>query len=162
MDLQTTIIGLMSLALGLVPVLYLQGKSKKERKALFTSFTALTKGHDLTITMFDTWGPNYVIGLDQEKCKLFYCKMDDSEAKGEVIDLLNVRQCAVQSDSRDINGNKVFDRIELIITHLSSTKPSTTSLMFYLKEESLNLSDELVLAEKWKGIVNSIVLNKGN
>ena len=62
----------------------------------------------------------------------------------------------VHQSSGDI---KVTDRIELVFRFLNPGV-AERAIEFYSVEESLDLRDELLLAEKWAGLINANIKAK--
>lgn len=159
MDSSTIIIGLVCLAIIILPILYFQRNQKNKASKLFNEFSNLAGQQQLNISQYDFWDPFYAIGLDSDKMKLFYTKRRESVVQETVIDLLEVGQYRVSNTNRDTNGSKVIDYIELTFTYRNSKHPEK-SLEFYNREENLILGGELRLAEKWKTIINTSLAAK--
>lgn len=153
MDLQSIIIGLASIAPLVALALYLHSKYKQNLSMKLQAFQAVAARQGLVITEQDIWDPGYAIGLDKQSMKLLYTQKIDNQEREIVLDLNEVQQCSVSNTARDVNGGKVIDNIDLIFT-LRNARHSKHTLAFYNREESLNLREELRLAEKWRDIVN--------
>lgn len=154
MDLGSTIIGIVCLVLIIVPVLYFQRGQIKKRKKLLHDLVNLAEQQQLKISQYDFWGPFYAIGIDTDKKELLYTKRKEGKDQETLVDLSEVRQCSVNNISRDANGGRTIERIELVFTFKNAKYPEKT-LEFYSREETLNLNEELKLSEKWRDIVNS-------
>jgi hypothetical protein len=154
MDLETIIIGILSLTFFIVPIVLIQRNNKKKKGMLLQDFRQLAGQQQLSISQHDSWDTIYTIGIDSDQKKLLYTRKREGKDQEIVIDLAEVSQCRVNNLSRETNGNKVIDRIELAFLPRHAKQPEQT-LEFYSREESLNLSEELKLSEKWHAIVNS-------
>jgi hypothetical protein len=154
MDLGSAIFGIFSLACFIVPVIYLQNVKKKEKKKFLQNFLQLAGQQQLTISQYDCWSHYYGIGIDSSKNKLFYLKKDKETEQKIIIDLSEVEKCFLINKNRNIQGSKVIDQLGLGFSFLHSRLPEKT-LVFYNKEESMTVNDELQLSEKWKAIVNA-------
>lgn len=154
MDITSAIIGLISLALFIVPILYIQGKQKKGTKKLLDDYARLAEKHRLTISKSDSWNNCFVIGLDKAQSKLLYLKKQKEKEHVVLINLPDVETCTVTNLHRDVNNNRVIDFIGLRFK-LRGPKQAEQALEFYNKDESMYLSDELLLCEKWSAIVNA-------
>jgi hypothetical protein len=155
MDLQTIIIGLIAMALCVLPILYLQSIRKKEKEKLFKSFLSIASQRGVMISSFDLWEPFFAIGIDLLNKRLIYLSDCTYPETSVQIDLTKVDKCTVEKISNQVNGNMIIETIVLKLKHRSESKLRDSSLVFYQKEMSLNLRDELQLAEKWKSIIES-------
>jgi hypothetical protein len=154
MDLQTISIGLVAIALCVLPILYLQSIRKKEREKLLNCFLSVVAQREITVSSFDLWDPFFAIGIDLNKKQLVYssdCTYHDCTVQ---IDLTTVDKCTVEKVSNQVNDNMVIDAIVLKIWGRNKAKLQEVTLVFYQKEISLNLRNELQLAEKWKSIID--------
>lgn len=158
MDIASVIIGLVSLALFIVPVIYIQGKQKKAETRLQEDFLRVARQQQLVISQHDLWNSRFAIGIDTDKGVLFYLKKWEEGKEELQIHLSEVASCRVNNENREVNGNRVIDLIELRFTFRGS-KLREQALEFYSKEESMSLSEELLLAEKWKSIVSTSIQN---
>src|SRR5690606_15737911 len=89
----------------------------------------------------------------------FYLKKQDGQPKTTLIDLTEVEKCRVVNVHHDLNSTRLIDLIELRFTYRNQ-KPAERGLVFYTKEESMSLSGELQLAEKWNNLVNAVLQTK--
>ncbi|GAB3196254.1 hypothetical protein ABID22_002830 [Pontibacter aydingkolensis] len=156
MDLETLIIGAISLAVFIVPIILIQSKQKAKKNKLLSEFLASGEQQQLRITQYDFWNQCYGIGLDEVQQKLFYANKCAGKEQQLVINLAEVSKCRLVSEKREVNGNVVFDLIGL---HISFRNPKLPDqhLEFYNKEISLSLMDELQLAEKWNALSNKLI-----
>ncbi len=155
MDLQTIIIGLVATALCVLPILYLQSIRKKEKGKLLQSFLAVAAQRQLQLSTSEMWDPFFAIGIDLQKMQLIYlsdCTYSESTIQ---LDLTTIEKCTVEKLSSQANGNLVIEAIALKIRYRDAAKFKESTLVFYQKEMSLNLRDELQLAEKWQKIIES-------
>lgn len=155
-EISSIIIGILSLATFFIPILYSQRKQKSLHKKMFTNFLKIAGNYQLNITISDTPGGRYAIGLDENQDKLLY--LDESVDPGQrvLIDLKDVRsvkQVNIQHNVKTHAGfTTVIDRlgIKLIIhNHQLSDK----TLLFYEGKSGLPLGNELDLIRKWELIV---------
>jgi hypothetical protein len=160
MDLATLIIGLLSVAVFIVPVLYIQRKQKGNSGKLLAAFMAAGAQQGLRITKHERWNEQFAIGLDETQHKLFYMNKQALTPQQVVVDLAEVKNCAVVNMSRDVNGSRIIDLIGLRFS-FHNTKWPEQLLEFYNKEESMLLSGELQLAEKWRVIVSDAMAQGG-
>ncbi|MDX5437454.1 MAG: hypothetical protein LPK03_09690 [Pontibacter sp.] len=154
MDLQAIILGLAFIAPLVALALYIQKKHQQELAKQTHAFQEVAARHELVLTEQDIWEPGYAIGLDTRNMKLLYTQELGAQHLDKVLDLGSVKNCSVNNISRDVNGGRVIEHLELHFAFHNNT-PSSVTLEFYSREKSLNLRDELKLAERWRDIVNA-------
>lgn len=156
MDLASIIIGLICCALFVVPVIYINSVQKNKSRKLLANFVDLAAQQQLIMSQHDLWKHCYAIGIDNKANKLFYLqKTADTEQK-ILINLAEVEACHVVNVNRNVNNNKVIDRLELLLS-FRNTKLPKKILEFYNADNNMALNDELRLVEKWNTIINQHV-----
>jgi hypothetical protein len=147
-------------------VAYFYIRNRRREKSIYTVLHSFAKENNSTVTSSDHWA-NTLIGIDQmEAKKLFFIRTANNHSIKEVINLSEVRNCRLANIARTVTYDKqkvhVVDRIELIFSFLDSGRPEIT-LEFYNNDyDSLTLTGELQLAQKWLEIVNGIVVSNKN
>ncbi|WP_439882691.1 hypothetical protein ACSX1A_05870 [Pontibacter sp. MBLB2868] len=159
MDFETVIIGLVSVAFFLVPILYVQHVQKAKKNKIIEDFIKLGEQQQLTITQYDFWEPFYAIGIDTEKKKLLYTRNQAGNEQQELVDLAEIIKSGISKTSTDSGGNKVIERVDLAL-HTRTPKQQAKFIEFYSKEENLNFSNELLLSEKWNNIIQAHIAVK--
>lgn len=154
MDLNTLIIGIVCLAIVVVPFLYFQINQNKKNQKVHADFIDVAEKQQLDISLSDFWDPSYAIGIDTDNLKLLYIKKNDGKDQQTIIDLSKVSRCGVNKLSRETDGSKVIDRIELVFTYRDHAY-TVKSLEFYNRDENLILGHELNLCERWSTVINS-------
>ncbi|WP_128396949.1 hypothetical protein [Botryobacter ruber] len=160
MDLVTITIGLTLLALCIVPFLYLQRRLQANKKKLIQEFNSLAQQRQLNISQYDFWEPGYAIGIDTDKKKVLYTRKKDGKEQLLVLNLSDLKQCRVNNLYRDSESGRTIDLVELSLVFANAKIPEKV-FEFYNREVNLNFNDELLLAEKWKNIINSNLVAKG-
>ncbi len=141
------------MALLVAPIIFFQRKRKAKKRRLLQDFTAKANEQELAIGPHEFWAPYYAIGLDPVKKKLLYTRHVEGVEQQVLVDLLEVSSARVINLSKDSNDGRIIDRIDLAFAYRNTKRPEKM-VEFYNKEESLNLNDELRLAEKWMKLVN--------
>lgn len=154
MELGSVIFGLLTLACFVVPVIYLKRASKKEKNKFLKNFIQLAEQQQLSISRHDFWNHSFAIGIDINKNKLFYFKKCGDLDQEVLIDLYEVESCRLNNINRNVNQNKVIDRLELVFT-FRNPRLAQKTLVFYNKEETISLYEELAIIENWKTIINT-------
>lgn len=154
MELQSIIIGVLCLAVFIVPIFLLQ---KRQSGKSLQDYSDMAAKQGLSILKNEFWDPCYALGVDPDKKMLFYTKKHEEGYDQVLIDLSQVEKCTVSNISREVKGDKVIDNVGLLLTYRLGLKLSPTYLEFYNKEETLNLNEELLLAKKWEAIIGSFL-----
>ena len=157
MDTSTIVMGLLALALFVIPVYYLQHKQKSKLNKAKQPFMEAANRKGLNLGQHDVWDEQYGIGLDEVNNRLFYWHNDQDEPQETSLDLGSVKQCEVDNAHRDVNGNRIIDAIGLRIA-LHGSKATSVYLPFYVTKDIMMLRGELQLAEKWNAIIQKRIV----
>ncbi|WP_294822982.1 hypothetical protein [uncultured Flavobacterium sp.] len=145
MDLQTTIIGMVLIALCIVPFVLINKKKKAKQEALVKQLAAQAITSGCSITRHDLWH-NTVIGIDDSaKCLFFFRKTKYGEVQKQA------HLAGISNAYIDGTGNAI-DKLELVLVHNNSNEPDTV-LEFYNSNTFMQINTELALVKKWQGIV---------
>lgn len=142
-------------------ILFIQKRNKKRGKEILSVLQSFAKDNNGEISSYDRWDKT-LIGIDNSEInKLFFIRTISDKEFREVINLSEVKKCRLIKTERIVRYNKenvsVIDKIELIFSFVSTHKPDI-ALEFYNNEyDSLTLSGQLQLAQKWSGIVEAIL-----
>lgn len=159
MDLLTTIIGLIVVALCVLPIVYMHVSQKKEKNKFLHDFKLMAEQQQLLLSKHEVWGHFYAIGLDSSCSKLCYYQKRGDRPQQELIKLGEVDRCWVNTLKKPMNGDNVIDRVELVLS-FRNPKLAEKALVFYSREEGMALDGEIQLIELWKTIINSELANK--
>ncbi len=150
MDLQTTIIGMVLIALCIVPFLFIYKKKKEKQQLLVAQLKAQAITSGCAITRHDLWH-NTVIGIDDNmKCLFFLRKTKNGEAYAQA-HLAGINNCYI------IGADSTIDKLELVLVH-NSTKEPDTVLEFYNSASLMQINTELQLVKKWQAIVEENII----
>lgn len=153
----TVILTLIALAIHF----YYRNKLRSENQlAVLKSFA---EENDSTITQHDSWDQTHIGIDDRENMKLFFIRGTAINDTREVVDLNEVERCHLKKEVRSVIQHKekilVIDKIELILSFRDMKKPPA-KLEFYNNDyDSLTLSGELQMAEKWEKTINDTISN---
>ncbi|MDO6391300.1 hypothetical protein Q4E40_14260 [Pontibacter sp. BT731] len=152
MEISTIVMGILALALFVIPIYFIQNKQKAKLNKAKQPFIEAAHRHGLHLGRHDVWNGQYGIGLDEANNRLFYWHNEKPNPQETIIDLGSVKQCVVDNVHRDVNGNRIIDAIGLRIA-LHGAKAASVYLPFYITEDIMMLKGELQLAEKWNSII---------
>jgi len=118
MDVQMMIIGLVILALFVVPYVLVKFFSAKKKLQINNTIKALLAESGMAeeerVEIRD-----WVLFLDSKQCKLAVIDRQNLEAKGKVIDLTQIKSCITKSDAD--NGN--LTQFDLVLSNKNGATP---------------------------------------
>jgi hypothetical protein len=134
-------------------------KKKKEKQLLSALKVMAGKNNDI-ISEFDLWNSSR-IGIDKTTQRLFFIRNTETEEVSKVVDLPEILRGKVVNISKSINykgsSQAVVERIELVLTNRDKNKPDVILEFYNSSSDNPILRNEILLAEKWAGIVNGLV-----
>jgi len=143
---------------GLLVLRWMRIIGKEKRKV--APLKAFAAENNAQLSAMDSWY-NSLIGVDSKvPGTLFFIRNVPGREVREKIDLREVSACWMFKDARTVDYKKekvnVIDRIEIIISFIKG-RP-LLALEFYNNDyDSLTLTGELQLAQKWTGVINNLV-----
>jgi len=158
MDSVSLIVTLIFVGVIAIPIIYSIISKKKKIKKISADLSAFAETKGGKISEFDYW-KNTSIGIDRDNHLLFFTRKKGAEEQKTAIDLKEIQSCRVINTSRSVptpsGSEKVTDRLELVFKSFDQGVPER-SLEFFnsANQDSLSLTGELQLIEKWLGIVN--------
>jgi hypothetical protein len=158
MESYSVIIGLVFIALFILPIWYFQRSQNNSERYLSKLFKQVASTNELSISQSDEWHNMYSIGFDEKHNKLLYLKHSSSGDQKQVIDLSTIAKCSIEKKVRNVSNGKhqsrEVDNIKLVLTRQDAAH-TQLALEFYDKAESALLNGELTLVEKWKNLIES-------
>ena len=140
-----------------VPSVWIYISSLKKEKQLKNKLFNLAAANSCAISEFDFW-KNSAIGLDKNRHRIFYVRDIKSEEYMKEVDLSEIQKCRVVNASRSLHNNKgnytAIDRLELIFSNKDKNKPEIGLEFYNTTHDSLAMSGEVQLVEKWSEIVD--------
>ncbi|MBJ2175244.1 hypothetical protein JBL43_13405 [Aureibaculum sp. A20] len=159
MDLGTTIIGSVSVAICAMPFVITNRSKKKKVKQLLISLKDLAAAHSSEITEHDIF-KYYAIGIDATKNSVSFILKTEDDEQSYFINLSSIKKCEiVKVGSSGAHSDKDIDKLDLKLTSVEKNKPDIM-LEFYNAEVSYQLSEELQSIEKWNKIINNLLNSK--
>jgi|GEM_PF-6567851 len=147
MDLQTTIIGIVLIALCVIPLAWAYRKKKEKQERLLKQLKAHAITNGCNITAHDHWH-NTVIGLDENANCLFFLRRTKD---GEVIQQAHLAGVA-ESYTNGTDRPAEAQSLELVLVHNTSKEPNTV-LKFFNRSSFMQLNNELELIKKWHSTI---------
>lgn len=156
MDLGTAILGMVAIAICVLPIIWLQKIQKKGANTLLFALTELASKHHAVLSTKEVHR-DFAIGMDESKNFLFFIKKSKDEDIAEAIDLAEITSCKVINTHMSFNthdgARKVIEKLVLSFVPAVENKV-TVNLEWYDMYKNVQLSGELQLIERWEGMVN--------
>lgn len=155
MEITTTIIGAILLGFFFVPMYFVNKKSKKLRTEKQAFFNSLAQQQGLNLSDLENFADK-IIGIDKTQKVFLYASGKELKDDFKIIALNSVRTCELNKIAR-INGHTtVVDYVGINFV-LNDNKKSKINLEFYNGEKTLQLNNELQVAEKWVKLINQFI-----
>lgn len=159
----TLIIGIVVILLITIPLTLLNIKKNKKKKEFIQKFHDFAKKNNCDISEFDHWG-TALIGIDKVVGKLFYHKKQPDIMIEKIISLNEIQKCRAINTNRTVKtqnqSNTVTDKLELAFTYYDKNKSDEIIEFYNNSFDGLALTDELLMVEKWKKIINTFISDK--
>ena len=155
MELSTTIIGLLLLALFIFPVILIsrseKSKGKKSEKELFSE----SSKNELIISEKDLWDEQ-AIGIDTAKNKIIYLDWSGTERIDYIFELKDVKifesEPSLEERNKKNFSYKKVERLGLRFCFKDSAKRDA-NITFYIAGIGQKFDDQVKLFEKWSKII---------
>jgi hypothetical protein len=143
-------------------IVFLKIRNRNRGKKAFSVLQNFANGINSNISSFDSWDKT-LIGIDNgEINKLFFLRTISNKEYREVINLSEVMSCRLVLDQRTVQYNKekvnAIDKIDLVFSFVNTHKQDVKLEFYNADYDQLTLTGELQLAQKWSGIVKSILV----
>ncbi len=162
MDTGSLVIGLILLAISILPIYLMSLSRRNKKKKMLQSLNNIAGKHNCIISQYDICG-DIIIGMDGSgKFVFFYKKAKEGEEE-HFVDLAEMKDCKMIHTNKTIKqkeGNqKISERIELIFIPMSTGK-SEVKWEFYNVEKNTWVTGELQLVEKWSTLITNKLKRK--
>jgi hypothetical protein len=158
-------VGVNKLIFKIIPLLYyslptlIKNNTKKKNQIVKELFNYAEESN-CKISKYDYWS-NTKIGVDNDNQRLFFIRKEKQISVRKEINLMEIQKAQVITTTRSVgegkNKQSTIDKIELALTLQAVNKPDSILEFYNTDYDRLSLTGELQLAEKWAGIINSIV-----
>ena len=161
MDSVSLTIGLVLLAMSILPIYLFNLSRKRKQKKTMELLSNMAGAHNCRISAYDILG-DLIIGWDESKKFVFYFRKANDVTSELYVDLATVKGCKVINTTRTIkhkDGNeKVTERVELGFSPANGG--NEVKWEFFNEEINTQLNGELQLAEKWSKMINNLLKSK--
>ena len=162
MDLGTTIIGALMLAIFTVPFVLSNRSRKNNEKLIKKLLFNLAEKENSDITAFTQWD-NAAIGISTTSKKLFFYRKDEDVEVFHSLDFQSIQRCKIAKTARTLKSNnenyEIIDRLALNISTSIKNKQDII-LVFYNSDINAQMNGELPLIEEWNKKINALIVYK--
>jgi hypothetical protein len=159
MNFGSALIGVIIIAIIAIPFVFDYRSRKNKTKALLQSIKNLASQHNGNITQYEICS-DFVIGLDANSKFVFFLKQKKNEAVTQIIDLSEVKSCAVDKKVRTLNNDNgnfsLTDKVELSFTP-KNPEAGITKFELYDDKANMQISGEIQLANTWSKQINDLI-----
>ncbi|MBK9489384.1 MAG: hypothetical protein IPO07_11795 [Haliscomenobacter sp.] len=157
MDLGVTLTGVIIVLLCIIPFVVMSQNSKRKKQQKLQNLFDFAAKNEGNITQHDLWHKSS-IGLDETNNTIFFIRTLQDKEITQVVKLGDMQKCQLINTGRTLNEQespiKVIDKLELAFTPRDKQQASIVLEFFKVDSDSLTLTGELQLAEKWTNLAN--------
>ncbi|MCC6690035.1 MAG: hypothetical protein IT235_00755 [Bacteroidia bacterium] len=157
MDLGTTIVGIIITIICIIPFALISISRKKKEKKLLQELTEFAEKNNCKISRYELWNSS-TIGIDDTSLMIFYKKKSEEINISQQVTLSEIQKCRVSNSSRTVsnkNGNyTVVEKLGIGFLYHDKNKNEVVLEFYNADYDSLTLTGELQLAEKWCNLFN--------
>ncbi|MRH99684.1 hypothetical protein GH721_03975 [Kriegella sp. EG-1] len=155
MDTNLTVVNVLIVASVFAPLFILINIGNKNKRKISKQFKSLAHKYMLNITNQEYWG-NALIGIDVNKQKLLFLRLENDSFTEYQIDLTKVVVCKInatyKSKKTKQKKENILEKVDLQLYFPGHTS-NLISLNFYDHNRLFNENLEVMRAEKWKGLI---------
>jgi len=155
MELSTTIIGLLLLALFIFPIIMMSRSGKSKGKKFEKDFFSEVSINKLKISDKDLWSES-AIGIDTEKDQMIYIDWSGSQKVSNIFELKSVKvfepiPSFAEQNKKNFNITKV-SKLGLRFSFKEAVKPDI-NITFYIAGLGQITDEEINLFKKWQSVI---------
>jgi hypothetical protein len=157
MDFVTIIIALIIILVCVVPFIIMGRNNKKKERQFLETLSSLAGKYNATVSQYDIWN-HTAIGADEGMNMIFFTKKSKNATSLQQVAIAEIQKCRVVNTSRSVSHNNsntaVIDKLELAFQYQDRNRAELFLNFFDVNTDSLTVSRELHLADKWCKLVN--------
>jgi len=157
MDLGTTIIAVVIMLICILPFALMSIKGRKKQEMLLQGLFGIAEKNNCKISRHELWNSS-TIGIDDTALMIFFTRRSGDNETSQQINLAEIQKCRVINSGRTVSTKddnfKVVEKLELAFSFQDKNKNEVVLECYNADHDSLNLSGELQLVEKWCKIFN--------
>lgn len=154
MDITNTIIGIVFFLLIIIPIYFINNNVRKRKNQLLNTLNELSSDKDTKFSDTDFWSNNSGIGLKGDMLA-FFRKGEEAQVN-EVVDLREVKKCALVQFDKHGNVPKNNHEINKLALHLTLNNHKEVHLVFFHADaKNFIIGEEFRIAKKWLDIITN-------
>lgn len=157
--MESILIGVISIAVIIIPFVYMYRKSKRTARELTKRLEAYAKENNFNIDKSESIA-QLALGLDSKNKVAFFAKFEEGVHEIRHLYLDSVSICKVNRKVREVDyqgeKDRVTHRLELDFYPINK-KEEVTSFLLFTEEDDKMLSGEIQLAEDWEVKYNALI-----
>ena len=154
MDITNTIIGIVFFLLIIIPIYFINNNVRKRKNQLLNTLNELSSDKDTKFSDTDFWSNNSGIGLKGDM--LAYFRKGEDAQVNEVVDLREVKKCALVQFDKHGNVPKNNHEINKLALHLTLNNHKEVHLVFFHADaKNFIIGEEFRIAKKWLDIITN-------
>ncbi|RDB02726.1 hypothetical protein [Runella aurantiaca] len=153
MDLGASIVGMIVILICIIPFVLISINNRKKGEKLRQKLFGFAENSNFTISRFDSWHHSS-IGIDDQNSIVFFTRTVNDQAFLRQINLSEIQKCRVIISRKTASNSGEIERLELAFTYHNKQKSEVILEFYNAAYDSLTLSGELQMVEKWGKIVN--------
>ena len=154
MDITNTIIGIVFFLLIIIPIYFINNNVRKRKNQLLNTLNELSSDKDTKFSDTDFWSNNSGIGLKGDMLA-FFSKGEEAQVN-EVVDLREVKKCALVQFDKHGNVPKNNHEINKLALHLTLNNHKEVHLVFFHADaKNFIIEEEFRIAKKWLDIITN-------
>lgn len=145
MDIAGSLMGLAFFMIIFIPIIIINKNLNKRRKLLVGKLYEFASKENKTITEFDSWTDNSIIGMSTDKEFLFFLRNTNDYNTQIKIPVNNINKCYFKETK--INS-KVIEKLEVVF-EMNNQKDSIILEFFKADAKDFIIGAEMRIAKKW-------------
>jgi len=155
MNLGTTIIGFICVALCAMPFILTSRNKKKYKKQVLNQLQDLARKHNSIISQQEIYS-YYAIGIDPSKKSVSFILNTEETIKEIFVNLEKIKTCDIVNLK---TPQKDTERLYLKLSHVDKNQPDAI-LEFFNAEINYQMSNELQSITTWNALINKMLPNQ--
>lgn len=160
MDLGIAILGIVLIAIFVLPILIISRNSNRVVTLPIEMINGYAASNNCIISQFDALSDK-LIGVDKENLKLFFIRKKQDSFQESLIDLTEVKKCQVLRKNKLIKHQEakdsVLQKIDLTFFYFDSKRKNSLLNMYDAADDRFSIYNDSQLADKWERIVSALI-----
>ena len=146
MDLPNTVMGAVFFMIIFIPIVIINKNLNKKRKQLISQLNEFALRENKTITEFDLWTDNTIVGISTDKEFLFFFRAINDTKTEIKIPVKQIKNCFIKDYKSE---RKIIESLELIF-ELHNERENIVLEFFKADSKNFIMGEEMKFAKKWR------------